>query len=123
MEIQSLEKHQDNTSIGDYQGRSIVECDFKSSARESNVKCNESTQQLMQAENLLKQKEREVELWEEKYNKLKGDYAKLKNETEKSLEVSSIKCFCQFYEASIVVAGSIVQNAFFTYLLQRVDKL
>lgn len=88
MEIQSMDKHNDNTSIGDYRGQSIVECDFKSSARESNVKCIESTEQMIQTEALLKEKEREVELWEEKYNKLKEEYATLKKENEKSFERS-----------------------------------
>ncbi|XP_037024363.1 centrosomin isoform X1 [Bradysia coprophila] len=86
MEIHSMEKHQDNTSIGDYLGRSIVECDFKSSARESNVKCIESTEQMIQTEKLLREKECEVELWEEKYNKLKEEYSTLKNDNEKSFE-------------------------------------
>ncbi len=96
MEIQSMEKHRDNTNCGDYQGQSIVECDLKmeSGARESNVKCFESTEQMMQTERLLKEKEREAEMWEGKYNKIKEELVAMAaildtstTENQKTLEV------------------------------------
>lgn len=98
MEIQSMEKNRDNTSCIDYQGQSIVECDLKmqSSALETDVKCFESTEQMMQTEELLKQKEREVEKWEEKYNQINAELTTLKEkvlkEHQTSFEVISICC-------------------------------
>lgn len=89
-----MEKNRDNTSCIDYQGQSIVECDLKmqSSAQGSDVQCFESTEQMMQIEQLLKQKEQEVEMWEKKYQKINEELTvlkeKLSNETHNSTEVS-----------------------------------
>lgn len=82
-----MEKHRDNTSCGDYQGASIVgssiiDLKMVSSAQESNFKCYESTEQMMQTEQLLQQKEEEVEMWEKKYNKIKEEFAKISNGNE-----------------------------------------
>lgn len=98
MEIQSMEKNRDNTSCIDYQGQSIVECDLKmqSSATETDVNCFESAEHMMQTEELFKQKEREVEQWEEKYNKINAELTALKvkvlKEHQNSFEVSLICC-------------------------------
>lgn len=81
MEIESLEKQRDSiSSFGDYHGRSKVECDIKmeSSAQESVVKCLESTEQMIQTEQLLKQKEKEAEMWQEKFNKVNEELTNLK---------------------------------------------
>lgn len=96
-----MEQNRDSTSCGNYQGRSLVECDLKML---SGVRCEsngfESTEQVMETEKLLKQKELEVEIWEEKYNKIKEEYAalmeKLTNENQKSFEVSPTHFFMFF---------------------------
>lgn len=89
MEIQSMEKHRDNTSCMDYQGQSIVECDLKMQSS-----AQELTEQLMHNEQLLKQKEQEVVMWEENYNKINEEFSALKekfsNENFNSFEV----CLC-----------------------------
>lgn len=73
MEIQSIEKQRDNTSCGDYEGRFKVE----SSAQESDVNRTE-TEQMIQTEQMLKKKEKEAEMWEEKYNKISEELTSLK---------------------------------------------
>ena len=85
-----MEKNRDNTSCIDYQGHSIVECDLK---MQSSAVGTGSTEQMMQTEELLKEKEREVEKWEEKYNKINAELTTLKEkvlkEHQTSFEVSS----------------------------------
>lgn len=92
MEIQSMEKHRDDTSLMGYEGHSIVECDLKmqSSAQEAD-KLFDSSKLLMQTEQLLKDKEREVEMWQTKYNKINDELTTIKaklNDTRNSTEVS-----------------------------------
>lgn len=89
-----MEKYRDNTSCVDYQGQSIVECDLKMESR-----AQELADQMVHAEQLLKQKEQEVEVWEQKYNKINEELATLKekltNENLNNVEVcmSVYNCF------------------------------
>lgn len=84
-----MEKHRDNTSCIDYQGQSIGECDLKMQSS-----AQELTEQMEHNEQLLKQKEQEVVMWEENYNKISEEFSTLKekysNENCNGFEV----CLC-----------------------------
>lgn len=90
-----MEKLRENNTCGDYQDQSKVECDLKmeSSALESDAKFLDSSEQMnhIQTEQLLKEKEREAEMWEQKYTEVHEELLKLKeklsNENQNSFEV------------------------------------
>lgn len=88
-----MEKQRDNNTCGDYQDQSKVECDLKmeSSAQESDINFV-STEKMIQTEQLLKEKEKEAEMWEQKYTEVHEELSKLKeklsHENQNTFEVS-----------------------------------
>lgn len=90
-----MEKNRDNTTFGDYQ-RSNVECDInlESSAQQSDVKY--STEQMIQTEQMLKEKEREVEVWEKKYTEIKEELTTLKGKMSTEFQNSFEVCLFTF---------------------------